>query len=94
MRAKRRVALLIETSTAYGRGILAGVAKYQATHAPWLTYLDECELRAAPPSWLLGRKWDGILCRATTPQLAQALRRRRIPTVDLNDIHEGLVRLP
>ncbi|MCA9261469.1 MAG: XylR family transcriptional regulator, partial [Planctomycetales bacterium] len=90
MQAKPRVALLVETATTYGRGILAGVADYQRTHATWSTYLDERELCAAPPSWLLQRKWDGIICRPTTPTLARALKRKRIPTIDLNDLFEGL----
>ena len=84
------VALLVETATTYGRSILEGVAKYQRTHARWSTYMDERELGVSPPSWLLQRPWDGIICRTTTPEVAAKVRRRKIATVDLNDIHDDL----
>lgn len=87
---KQRVALLIETASTYGRSILEGVAKYQKTRARWSTFLDERELGAEPPDWLLQRPWDGILCRTTTPELAQRIRRQQIPTVDLNDLNDNL----
>lgn len=90
MKRNRRVALLIETANTYGREILEGVAKYQRSHAWWSTYLDERELGAAPPQWLLERSWDGIICRSTQRELAKAIGRKRIPTVDLNDLHDDL----
>ena len=83
--SKRRVALLIETSTIYGREILEGIAKYQTTHARWSVYLDERDLQAAPPAWLLERHWDGIICRTTNDVLANSIISRRIPAIDLND---------
>jgi LacI family transcriptional regulator len=77
-------------SGVYGRQILKGVAKYQRTHQLWSVFLEQRELRAPPPPWLLRRRWDGIICRSTTPALARAFLRRRIPTVDLNDLYGGL----
>jgi len=85
-----RVALIVEMSGTYGREILAGIARYQKSHQPWSVFLEERELRAPPPPWLLKRRWDGIICRSMTAKLAQAFRRRRIPSVDLNDLYEGL----
>ncbi|MFU7557880.1 XylR family transcriptional regulator [Stieleria sp. JC731] len=87
---KRRVALLVETATTYGRCILEGIAKYQRTRARWSAFLEERELGASPPDWLLQRPWDGIICRNTTPELAAKIRRKRIPAVDLNDLHSDL----
>jgi LacI family transcriptional regulator len=89
----RRVALIVEMSGAYGRQILEGIAKYQRSHQPWSVFLEQRELRAPPPPWLLRRPWDGIICRSMTPALARAFLRRGIPTVDLNDLH-GNLRLP
>lgn len=90
-----RVALLVETASSYGRTILSGVSKYQQTRARWSTFLDESELRASPPQWLFQQSWDGIICRATTPELAIEFKQREIPAVDLNDIFEnpGLPRI-
>jgi LacI family transcriptional regulator len=87
---RRRVALIVEMSGVYGRQILEGVAKYQRTHQPWSVFLEQRELRAPPPPWLLRRPWDGIICRSTTPALARAFLRRQIPAVDLNDLYGGL----
>ncbi|OYP35015.1 XylR family transcriptional regulator [Rhodopirellula sp. MGV] len=87
---KRRVALLVETATTYGRSILEGIAKYQRTRARWSAFMDERELGASPPEWLLQRPWDGIICRNTTPELAAKIRRKGIPTVDLNDLYADL----
>jgi LacI family transcriptional regulator len=35
MKSLPRVALLIESSRTYGRGVLRGIAKYAHIHGPW-----------------------------------------------------------
>jgi LacI family transcriptional regulator len=90
MSNRRRVALIVEMSGVYGRRILEGIAKYQRTHQLWSVFLEQRELRAPPPPWLLHRPWDGIICRSTTPALARAFLRRGIPAVDMNDLHGNL----
>ena len=90
MSSRPRVALIVEMSGVYGRRILEGVAGYLRAHQPWSVFLEQRELRAPPPPWLLRRRWDGIICRSTTRGLAQAIRRRKIPAVDLNDLYGGL----
>src|SRR5262249_55273298 len=45
---------------------------------------------AAPPDWLRDWRGDGILCRPTSPPLAELFRRKRIPVVNLNDVHRDL----
>src|SRR5882762_10197659 len=80
-----RVALIVETSTAYGRKILDGISKFVSTHERWSVFVDERELNAPPPDWLLGWDGDGIICRSTTPELAVELKKLNIPVVDLND---------
>jgi LacI family transcriptional regulator len=90
MHTPPRVALIVEMSGTYGREILAGIARYQRSHQPWSVFLEERELRAPLPPWLLRQRWEGIICRSTTRALAQAFRRRRIPAVDLNDLYGGL----
>lgn len=90
MAERPKVALLVEMSGIYGRQILDGVARYVRSHRPWSVFLEQRELRAPTPSWLLRTHWDGILCRSTDRRLARALLRRRIPTVDLNDIFSDL----
>ena len=76
MKARPNVALIVETSVAYGRQILHGVSRYLRTHERWSVFLDERELLAPPPDWLLNWNGDGVICRPSTPALAATLRER------------------
>ena len=93
MKKRANVALIVETSGAYGRQILRGVSRYLHAHSQWSVFLDERERMAPPPQWLLDWDGDGILCRSTTPDLARALRERALPVVDCNERH-GFLGLP
>jgi len=84
------VALIVETSVVYGREILRGVSRHRAVHGGWSVFLDERELDAPAPDWLLQWEGDGVILRSTTPELAQGLRSRGLPVVDLNDRHGDL----
>ncbi|MGO9109075.1 MAG: XylR family transcriptional regulator [Thermoguttaceae bacterium] len=90
MAERPRVAIIVETSGNYGRRILDGIARYVRTHQRWSVFLEQRELRAPTPPWLLRTQWNGILCRSTDRHLARAILRRRIPTIDLNDMYGGL----
>lgn len=76
MNKRANVALIVETSGAYGRQMLRGVSRYLHTHSKWSVFLDERERMATPPQWLLDWEGDGIICRSTTPDLARALHAR------------------
>ena len=93
MKSRPNVALIVETSVVYGRQILHGVARYLRGQKGWSVFLDERELEAPPPDWLLNWDGDGIICRPTTPALAQVLLKRGLPVVDLNDRY-GFLGLP
>jgi LacI family transcriptional regulator len=77
------VALLVESTRAYGRGLLAGIASYLRDHGPWTVDWQERNLSEAPPRWLHHWTGDGIIARVTTRPLARAIRALRLPTVDL-----------
>lgn len=83
-RRRRDVALLIETSNAYGRGLLQGVIHYAREHPAWSFHLMEQGRGAEPPAWLKGWKGDGILARIETPAIASAVARAKLPAVDLS----------
>src|SRR5437016_2999457 len=53
----RRVALLVETSNSYARGLLRGVVDYAREHGRWSVYLGEHRRGDQPPPWL--ERWDG-----------------------------------
>ncbi|SFI53196.1 XylR family transcriptional regulator [Planctomicrobium piriforme] len=79
----RHVALLIETSRTYGRELLAGIRRYANEHGPWSMYLELRGLDSKPPAWLNRWHGDGILTRTGSLEMAQALERADVPTVEL-----------
>ena len=81
---RRQVALLIETSNAYARGLLQGVVHYIREHRPWAFHLMEQGRGDDPPVWLANWHGDGIIARIETPRIAHAVRRAGLPTVDLS----------
>ena len=80
----RKVALLIETSNAYARGLLQGVVAYQREHRPWSLFLAEHTRGDKPPAWLAGWEGDGIIARIENPAIARALHKMRLPIVDVS----------
>lgn len=78
-----RIALLIETSREYGRGLLRGVMQFEREHGPWSTHFEPRGLFDPPPAWLSRWKGDGILARIATTEMADAVRATRVPTIDL-----------
>ena len=84
MRRRPAVALLIETSNAYARGLLDGIIAYLREHEPWSIYLPEQERGATPPGWLRNWRGDGIIARIETEPIAAAVRRTRLPVVDVS----------
>jgi LacI family transcriptional regulator len=80
MRTRRSVALLIETSNAYARGLLQGVMAYVRRHEPWSIYLPELGRGDVPPRW----RGDGIIARIETREIARAVSRTGLPVVDVS----------
>ncbi len=83
-RKRPRVALLIETSNAYARGILRGVRAYMRAHGPWSIYLGEQRRGELPPDWLQRWDGDGMIARIETPEVAEIIRQTGLPTVDVS----------
>jgi LacI family transcriptional regulator len=84
MRDRRSVALLVETSNAYARGLMDGIVAYQREHELWSIYVGEQERGARPPAWLRNWKGDGIIARIETEAIASVVRRMHLPTVDVS----------
>jgi len=88
MRKNRKppqVALLIETSTTFGRNLLRGVAQYLREHRPWSVRLEQRSIRELAPPWLKRWRGDGVLSRVADPAIAQFAQDTGIPVVDLNE---------
>lgn len=81
-----KVALLIETSRGYGRGMLRGIMRYARLHGPWALHVMPGDLAQTLPRM---RQWggSGIIARIDNSQIARTILQSRLPTValDLSD---------
>ena len=84
------VALLIESSRGFGRGLLAGVADYLEQHGPWSIYFQPLGLESLPPRWLKSWQGDGILARIGDRRTADVVCAAKVPVVDLRVAIPGL----
>jgi LacI family transcriptional regulator len=85
-----KVALLIETASSYGRGLLRGIARYARLHGPWSFFLEPGGQDESPPPL---HDWgvDGVITLFRTRRQARRILAARIPTVDLDFTLPGLV---
>ncbi len=84
MLTRRSVALLVETSNGYSRGLLEGVIAYTKASGNWSVHLTEQERGATPPAWLESWDGDGIIARIETDRIGQQLLKYGLPIVDLS----------
>ena len=81
---RRSVALLVETSNGYSRGLLEGVIEYTKQQAFWTVHLTEQERGASPPAWLSTWNGDGIIARIENNEIGEQLKSLGKPIVDLS----------
>jgi LacI family transcriptional regulator len=79
----RTVGLLIESSRAYGRGLLRGIARFMRMHNDWSIIYQERTLRDADPLGLAEKHCDGVLARIDTRQQLDWLLELNVPVVEL-----------
>jgi LacI family transcriptional regulator len=78
-----RVALMIESSRAYGRLLLRGIAAFGRENPNWSFFQEERLLSDQVPARLKRWRPDGILARLASAKLIRQLRRMNVPIVDL-----------
>jgi LacI family transcriptional regulator len=81
---RHRVALLIETSNAYARGLLRGIYTYAREQGSWATFLPEHSRGELPLDLLSRWRGDGIIARIENPQIAEAVAKLKLPVVDVS----------
>lgn len=86
MPATRHVALLIEATNAYARGLLHGVAQYDHEHGHWTVYFEPHSPDEPPPKWLKNWKGDGVLARIGSRRTAKAVLALGVPVVELRRV--------
>ncbi len=75
-----QVALLLETSTEFGRGLLRGILRYSRLHGPWSLHVAPGHLDQVLPkagSW----SGTGIIARIRSPEMEKLIHSTRLPFV-------------
>lgn len=84
-RTRPGILIVFDTRLEESRTVLKGISAYERSHGPWSFFLDDYQKTEIDPTWLTGRRWDGVISRHTSPQLARVCTELGIPLVDLND---------
>lgn len=83
-----RVAVVIEASNAYARGLLAGIHRHVREHEPWTIFLPEHGRGLPPLERLATWRGDGVIARVETPAIATVLatvnRTSKVPIIDVS----------
>ena len=83
---RRRVAVLVESSRSYGRGLLHGLAEYARVNDGWSVTLDDRGLGDQVPGWLGAWRGEGVVARLESEALVAAVRELGVPVVDLRGL--------
>jgi LacI family transcriptional regulator len=79
------VAVLVETSSGWGRRLIEGVANYAAKHGPWHLRVEQrgrSEHLNLPPDW----RGEGVIARISTRHMHDALKQLGVPVVNVSAI--------
>lgn len=93
MFTRARVALLIDTSTTWGTGLIEGIADYARECANWQILLaprGKYEQMVLPDNWT----GAGVIARITHTSLAEQIIRLGIPAVDVSWYRYGEGQIP
>lgn len=80
-----QIAVLVDTSTAWGRRLIEGILSYTRMHGPWDVWLEprgQSETLRLPKGW----RGDGIIARVSTLAMAKELQRQDVPVVNVSGI--------
>lgn len=80
-----RVALLVDTATTWGRGIIRGIQDYARKHGPWQLFVEPRSMEEpmhVPVRW----QGDGVIARIGRPAMARELRVLGQPVVNVSGI--------
>lgn len=78
-----RIAILVETSLASGRQILAGISHFLKERADVSVFHHSGQLGEMHPGSLVDWDGDGIIARVVNPSIARLLAETGLPTVDV-----------
>ncbi len=80
-----RIAVLVDTSTGWGRRLIRGIVGYANKHGPWNLWVHargQDEAQRLPPGW----RGDGIIARISDRHVARHVAAARVPVVNVSGI--------
>lgn len=89
MREKKKILLLIESSTAYGRKISQGISQFARERGDWILHIEDRGLFSIPTQLVQGWRGDGIIARTSGRAVENALKKVSCPIVELLSTHSG-----
>ncbi len=81
---EKRVAVIVETSNSYARGVLRGIHEYARTRDNWTLYLTEHGRHEIDQSFAGNWNFDGTIARIETDRMARIITGMQVPTVDVS----------
>jgi LacI family transcriptional regulator len=79
----KHIALLVDGSRAYGRGIFRGVAEFAGKRDDWLILPQERNRSDNLPAWLRSNRVDGIIAFIPNARFGKALYKLGVPVIDV-----------
>jgi LacI family transcriptional regulator len=93
-RSALRIAVLVDTSTMWGRDVIGGIQRYSREQGGWQLFVEprgvEQRQRWLPNGW----RGDGVIARVGFPELADQLENLRLPVVNVSGIELAGVDFP
>lgn len=76
--------MLVEMSSAHGRGLIRGIAEYVQRQTDWSLHLEEAGPLRVGPNWLKTWNGEGIIARLETPAIARTVLSKGVPVVNVS----------
>ncbi|PYE30789.1 LacI family transcriptional regulator [Rhizobium sp. PP-F2F-G38] len=84
MTEEKNVAIIVETSNGYARGVLRGIHDYSRSRQGWNIYLTEHGRHEIDVSFAGNWRFDGVIARIETDHMARIIKAMNVPTVDVS----------
>lgn len=90
---RRKIALLIQTSSDWSRQIIQGIADYALEQGGWDFWI---EFRGLQEQLRLPASWNGhgTICRLTDARIQQSILRRKLPAVNVSWLGKHSEKIP
>jgi LacI family transcriptional regulator len=85
LQAPQKIAVLVDTSTSWGRNVIEGIHSYQKLHNRWHLYVEPRGLDQKlwlPPGW----NGQGVIARVGYRELSRQLKQSGLPVVNVSGI--------